>query len=108
MSFCCPASRTERRKNMLEIDKLKTIERMEHQPTAYVYVAFDKTFSTIRAYADKQADLHRQVLTMQAQKAEIYWLGRLSKAAWDDVMQHWQKGVRLQDCIVLETVRGWR
>lgn len=87
---------------MLEIDKLKTIERMEHQPTAYVYVAFDKTFSTIRAYADKQ------VLTMQAQKAEIFWLGRLSKAAWDDVMQHWQKGVRLQDCIVLETVRGWR
>ncbi|MGK4145479.1 hypothetical protein AB0X56_09545 [Weissella paramesenteroides] len=93
---------------MLEIDKLKTIERMEHQPTAYVYVAFDKTFSTIRTYADKQADLHKQVLAMQAQKAEIFWLGRLSKAAWDDVMQHWQKGVRLQDCIVLETVRGWR
>lgn len=51
---------------MLAIDQLKTINRVPHDTTNYIYVAFDGTFSTIKAFAETQADLHKQVLAMQA------------------------------------------
>ncbi len=93
---------------MLAIDQLKTINRVSHETTDYIYVAFDGTFSTIKAFAETQADLHKQVLAMQAQKAEIFWLGRLSKTAWSEIIVGLRAGNRLQDLIVIETVRGRR
>ena len=93
---------------MLAIDQLKTINRVPHETTNYIYVAFDGTFSTIKAFAEIQADLHKQVLAMQAQKAEIFWLGRVSKKTWSEIIVGLRAGNRLQDLIVIETVRGWR
>lgn len=93
---------------MLAIDHLKTINRVSHETTDFIYVAFDETFSTIKAFAETQSDLHKQVLAMQAQKAEIFWLGRLSKNAWSEIIVGLRAGNRLQDLIVLETVRGRR
>ncbi|QDJ58786.1 hypothetical protein EFA59_04270 [Weissella hellenica] len=93
---------------MLAIDQLKTINRVPHDTTNYIYVAFDGTFSTIKVFAETQADLHKQILAMQAQKEEIFWLGRLSKKAWSEIIVGLRVGNRLQDLIVIETARGRR